>query len=91
MRSALSLLIPVGLHEVCNKGNRFVRRHLTAKYVIFLSDFNIFNKLDDFFTITKYKMIELYAWQSMNIISFVNFDLYVKFTRRMDMHKINEN
>lgn len=93
MRSALPHIKPVSLHIVGNKGNRFDRRHLTANYVIFLSDssFNIFNKLNDFFTITKYKMIELYAWQSMNIISFVNFDFCVKFTTRMNVHKVNKN
>lgn len=93
MRSALPHIKPVSLHIVGNKGNRFDRRHLTANYVIFLSDssFNIFNKLNDFFTITKYKMIELYVWQSMNIISFVNFDFYVKFTTRMNVHKVNKN
>lgn len=94
MRSGLPLRKPVSLHEVGNKGNRFDRRHLAAKYVIFLSDssFNIFNKLNDFFfTIAKYKMIEIYAWQSINIIFFVNFDFNIKLTTRMNMHKVNEN
>lgn len=64
MCSVLFYIKLVSLYEVGNKGNRFDRCYLMVNYVIFLLDlfFNIFNKLNDFFIIIKYKMIELYVW-----------------------------